>query len=485
MAQRSTKQSALTKKHVARLERERRLSLIIRWSAIVIVAFIVIGALVMAFIGGSLSIGKLNIDYIYRNRTVVKLGEDTANMHEFQNYVRLQRQQMLGQYVMYSQYAQFGLDVTQQLQQIQSQLDPTATQTIGQQVVDGLVNDLLIRQEAKKRGITVSDAEVQARIQGIFAYFPSGTSTPTVTPTEITFPTLSAEQLKLITLTSTPTATLDLTITSTPTLAPTATETSRATITLTPNLTTTATATVSPTATIPPTATETQTPTATITPTFTPAPTFTPQPTPTAITLQSYQDTFSKSLESYLKLGISKEDYTALVISDLLRTKLFNVMTADVKPFEEQVWARHILVADQATALVVREHLLRGEDFGALAAQYSTDTSNKDTGGDLGWFGKGQMAAEFETAAWALKIGEISQPVKTQFGYHIIQVIGHENRPLTADAFDQLKQTTFNDWLTAARKQAESAGLLTIFDIWKSHTPVTPGLSDLQAPPTP
>jgi parvulin-like peptidyl-prolyl isomerase len=196
-------------------------------------------------------------------------------------------------------------------------------------------------------------------------------------------------------------------------------------------------------------------------------------------TLQGYQDSFNKSLESYLKIGITEEDYRALIISDLLRTKLFDEITADVKPFEDQVWARHILVADEATALAIRERLLRGEDFAALAAEFSTDTSNKDTGGDLGWFGKGQMVAEFETAAWAMKIGEISQPVKTQYGYHIIQVIGHENRPLTADAFDQLKQTAFNDWLTAARKQAEDAGLLTIFDIWKAHTPVTPDLSDL------
>jgi parvulin-like peptidyl-prolyl isomerase len=80
----------------------------------------------------------------------------------------------------------------------------------------------------------------------------------------------------------------------------------------------------------------------------------------------------------------------------------------------------------------------------------SQDTGSKTNCGDLGWFGKGKMVASFEQAAFGMKIGEISQPVKSDFGYHVIQVLGHELRPLDATGFNDLKTTTFNNTLKAA-----------------------------------
>ena len=68
-------------------------------------------------------------------------------------------------------------------------------------------------------------------------------------------------------------------------------------------------------------------------------------------------------------------------------------------------------MADEATANAVRQRLLNGEDFAKVAAEVSTDTGTKDKGGDLGWFGKGAMVAEFETAAFSQKVGEIGPPV--------------------------------------------------------------------------
>jgi len=90
---------------------------------------------------------------------------------------------------------------------------------------------------------------------------------------------------------------------------------------------------------------------------------------------------------------------------------------------EEQVKASHILVDDEETAKEIKQKLDNGEDFAELAKKYSTDTTTKDKGGDLGYFTKGKMEKEFENAAFSLKVGEISNPVKTQYGYHIIKVV--------------------------------------------------------------
>jgi parvulin-like peptidyl-prolyl isomerase len=153
-----------------------------------------------------------------------------------------------------------------------------------------------------------------------------------------------------------------------------------------------------------------------------------------------------------------------------LRARLLDEITADVPHTQEQVWARHILVPDESIAQVARKRLEQGEDFAKVAAEVSTDTSNKDRGGDLGWFGKGAMVPEFETAAFGLKVGEISQPVKTQFGYHIIQVLAHGDVALTADAYQQARQAAFDAWLAEARK---TYGVV-VHDFWKTIVPTDP-----------
>lgn len=86
----------------------------------------------------------------------------------------------------------------------------------------------------------------------------------------------------------------------------------------------------------------------------------------------------------------------------------------------EQVHCAHILVPDQNTAQSLADEIKAGADFAQKAAEHSQCPS-KARGGDLGSFGRGRMVKEFETAAFALGVGEISGPVQTQFGYHLIK----------------------------------------------------------------
>ncbi len=86
-----------------------------------------------------------------------------------------------------------------------------------------------------------------------------------------------------------------------------------------------------------------------------------------------------------------------------------------------EVRASHILVSTEDEANKLREEIISGKDFAAVAAEYSNCPSGA-AGGDLGFFGKGMMVKPFEDAAFSLEIGEISQPVQTQFGWHLIVV---------------------------------------------------------------
>jgi peptidyl-prolyl cis-trans isomerase C len=115
--------------------------------------------------------------------------------------------------------------------------------------------------------------------------------------------------------------------------------------------------------------------------------------------------------------------------------KIYDEKITQVKP-EQEVHARHVLVETEAEAKEVAERLKKGEDFATVAKEKSKDAGAE--GGDLGFFGRGQMVKPFEDAAFALEVGAISDPVQSPFGWHIIKVEEKRDQPLPT--FEQVKQ---------------------------------------------
>jgi peptidyl-prolyl cis-trans isomerase C len=104
---------------------------------------------------------------------------------------------------------------------------------------------------------------------------------------------------------------------------------------------------------------------------------------------------------------------------------------------EKEVHARHILVEKEDEAKAVLADLKKGSDFVALAKEKSKDPGSKESGGDLGYFTKDQMVPEFAEVAFKLDKGQLSDPVKTQFGWHVLKVEDKRNRPIPE--FDKVK----------------------------------------------
>ncbi|HWQ84274.1 MAG TPA: peptidylprolyl isomerase [Anaerolineales bacterium] len=447
-----------TKKHLARQQREdmqRRYLLI--GVAVILVA--VIGVILYGF---------LYEGPIQDSRAIVTVNGDKVTTKQFEGLVRYTRYSLIQNAANTYQLAQmFGTDpsiqssILSQMSQTQSQMESSV---VGQQMLDRVTNDLLIRQEAERRGITVTEAEIDKSFQEAFGYFPDGTSTPTATLEQIPTSTYSPLQMTVMA----PTATLD------PTVATATAEALSAAATATAQA---APATAMPEVAITPTpeVTPTQIPTATSTPSgpATATPTLAPTATATPYTLEGYQNLYRESITGFKdNYAISEADLRYVIESQLYYFKVFEAVVAelDVPRTQEQVWARHILLETKEQAEEVMSLLEGGMDFAVLAKTYSTDTSSKDQGGDLGWFGTGFMVAPFEEAVFALEPGQVSEIVETDFGFHIIQSLGKEERPLSAEDYQAEQTAKFEEWLAA---QKEAATIVTLED-WLSRVPDDP-----------
>lgn len=169
-------------------------------------------------------------------------------------------------------------------------------------------------------------------------------------------------------------------------------------------------------------------------------------------------DDLLAEMETYLK--IEKLIGPELDISDEAVAAYFEENKESFAQ-EEQVEASHILVETQEAADEVAGKLADGEDFAELVTEYSIDTATLETGGELGAFGKGEMAVEFEEAAFSMEEGEVSEPVETDYGFHIIKVTGKtaaveanledHQEEIKEILFDEALSTQYATWL--AEKQ--------------------------------
>lgn len=287
----------------------------------------------------------------------------------------------------------------QQQQQVAMRLLSLPTE-----MFETLIEDELVRQEAARRNITVTADEVDEEIEQYVGY---------------------------------------LRPTPTPTAGPSPTPTKTGTPTRTPTLTPTFTPSPLPTGTITPT-----TPTAT--PTL--GPTETPEPTPTLMSYQAYLDEKKKLFETLTKnTQVNEATIRKMIETAILRRKLQKALADELPTTAEQVQARHILVKTYEDAVKLQDRLNKGEDFARLAQELSEDTGSKEQGGELGWFARGTMVKEFEDAAFALQPNQISQPITTTFGVHLIQVTAREaNRELEPNALAQVQNGALTTWLQKA-----------------------------------
>jgi peptidyl-prolyl cis-trans isomerase D len=413
----------VTKKHLARAERERIQT---RW---IVTGTIATAALVV----GVLAYGWIRTEVIEPGQPVATVNGEQITTRQFQGQVRLSRYSLINNFQsMQQMYSWFASDpnlqamVEQRLTSIASQL--ADARSLGETVLDQMVDDLLIRAEAQRRGITVSQADVDQAIEEQFGFYPNGTPTPE--PTATLSPVEETEQA------TTPTVTVGPTATELPTGTPSAT--------FTPGPSPTVTATSGP------------------------------EPTATAYTRDAFEANYREQIDGlYTSAGVSEADFRAQVEASLYRSKLMQAFEAEVPREEDQVHARHILVADETTAEVVLNRLAAGDAWEALVTEFSTDTGTVDAAGDLGWFTRGVMDPAFEAAAFSTPVGEVSPPVQSTSGWHIIEVLGHESRALTASQFQQAAQAYFDEWLTGQQSTAE----IEKFDIWEARVPTEPALS--------
>lgn len=449
MAKQKQNRNIKTKKHIAREQREAK------QTRTIIIITSVIGAIILGLLG----YGIIDNLVVKPRIPIAEVGDEVIRLAEFETQVQYTRIQMVNQVYQYYTYAQqfgeYGASFLQTAQSLAAQL--LQTETLGRDVLDEMINDILVREAAEEMGITVSEEEIDEALANAFGFFPDGTPTPSATATIMSTPTLSETQKALITQTSTPTAT----------------ELPSDSSEETPSTEGEETTTEEPvegqddSQEGEPTASKPEQLDSTLVPEVSP----TPSLTPTVYTTEIFGDNIKEFNKSYSVYDFDINNLRDIFEVTLLREKIMEVVSEDLEPVKDEVWARHILVETEDEALEVLSKLNDGGDFHELAAEYSTDESNSADGGNLGWFDENTMVAEFSDVAFSLDEGEISEPVETTFGFHIIQVLGKRESQVPSAEFETMKLEEFNRWLSELRGARDD---IAYYEGWEEYIPTTP-----------
>jgi parvulin-like peptidyl-prolyl isomerase len=392
----------LTRKQIARSKKARR------EQRMIIIGLAVVFVVVVYWLGWG-----VYVDYVKKPASPVAVVNGVPiRTDTYQKRVRYRRL-LIRNYIANLQAQKAQLDPTDESSQflaqyLQQSIDEAQGQmiTLDMQVVDDLIDEELIRQEAAKNSLSVTEQEVNDAIRREVARGVGFVTAPDATATAAAA-VEATETAALFTPTPLPTATPTLTVT----------------------------AAVSPT---------------------TPTPTMLPAPLPTThvMTEGEFLESYKAVLDTLRQeAGLSEADYRRIIEADLLYSKLQDLFASQVPTAEEQVHARHILLETEEEAQTVLARLEAGEDFVSLAQELSTDEGTREDGGDLGWFPRGAMVPEFEEAAFALQPGETSDVVQTSVGYHIILVEERDSdRELEPSFLERRQLSALSEWLEEQRQ---------------------------------
>lgn len=374
--------------------------------------------------------------FINPNQVVASVNGETITVAEFQEQVRLERALLnlrINNFI--ANLSALGIDPNQYageeplrtwLSQVQ------IPDQLGNTVVNQMVEDVLVRQQAAKLGISVSPEQVEEQLNDFLGFDPASL---TETQAEAT-------------------ATVEPTITPTPFVSPT------------------------PSPTPPPTATAEATEEATAeatedtltAPTFTPVP---PTPTRTAeerlADFNTLRDNFISNITSSARISRDQLNryFETLALREAL-SKSVSELTNEVP----HVSARHILVATEEEAQDILAALEAGESFAGLAESASTDTGSGANGGELGWSPVTNFVGPFQDAVRDGEIGALFGPVQTEFGWHIIQIHGREMRTISDEQLDTARANEFTRWLDDLQASEETS--IEISSVWADNVPDDP-----------
>ncbi|MCY3720025.1 MAG: peptidylprolyl isomerase [Anaerolineaceae bacterium] len=372
------------------------------------------------------------------NSMAASVGGDSITISEFQERVRLERAILNTRITNYVALLNAsGLDPNQYAGQEPlrgwlSQInDPDL---LGSNILDVLIENTLIRQEAEARSLQVSQNDIDRQIDeflGLEPPAPDADPTPEIQATLVPSPT------------------------RTPFVSPTPRQVPSAT----------ATPLVEEAA---PAATEV----AATTPTFTPVP---PTATQTTEELERQQGELRESIlndlagSARVDQGRLRAHFEALALREALAADLLDIGDSIV-----QVNARHILVAERSEADDLLVALAEGDSFAALAMANSVDAGSGRAGGELGWTPLHNFVRPFAEAVSAAEPGATIGPVETEFGWHVIQLRAKENRNASDLETDNARNFAFRNWLDDRRVEMDDT--IEIFDVWADNVPDDPVL---------